>query len=93
MMQQKRIRKKELIPFTRLSGTVRILVNWPENSAEIIYLISWVVYCRNSESGNMRSGFETTAFNLKKDGDISQPYASAFGYHIIKRVEDGFLST
>jgi peptidyl-prolyl cis-trans isomerase SurA len=36
--------------------------------------------------GKYEAGFENTAFNLKKDGDISQPYQSAFGYHIIKRL-------
>jgi peptidyl-prolyl cis-trans isomerase SurA len=36
--------------------------------------------------GKYEAGFEETAFNLKKDGDISEPYASAFGYHIIKRI-------
>ena len=37
--------------------------------------------------GKYEKGFENTAFDLKKDGDISVPYASAFGYHIIKRVK------
>ncbi len=37
--------------------------------------------------GKYEKGFEVTAFNLKKDGDVSEPYASAFGYHIIKRVQ------
>jgi peptidyl-prolyl cis-trans isomerase SurA len=37
--------------------------------------------------GKYEKGFEETAFNLKKDGDISEPYASSFGYHIIKRVQ------
>jgi peptidyl-prolyl cis-trans isomerase SurA len=36
--------------------------------------------------GKYEAGFEETAFNLKKDGDISEPYASSFGYHIIKRI-------
>jgi len=36
--------------------------------------------------GKYEAGFEEAAFNLKKDGDISEPYASAFGYHIIKRI-------
>ena len=37
--------------------------------------------------GKYEQGFEITAFNLKKDGDISLPYKSAFGYHIIKRIK------
>jgi peptidyl-prolyl cis-trans isomerase SurA len=36
--------------------------------------------------GKYEAGFENTAFNLKKDGDLSRPYASSFGYHIIKRI-------
>jgi peptidyl-prolyl cis-trans isomerase SurA len=36
--------------------------------------------------GKYEKGFEETAFNLKNDGDISEPYASSFGYHIVKRV-------
>ncbi len=37
--------------------------------------------------GKYERGFENTAYNLKKDGDVSEPYASAFGYHIIKRIK------
>jgi peptidyl-prolyl cis-trans isomerase SurA len=37
--------------------------------------------------GKYERGFEETAFSLKKDGDISSPYESAFGYHIIKRIK------
>jgi peptidyl-prolyl cis-trans isomerase SurA len=37
--------------------------------------------------GKYERGFENTAFSLKKDGDISEPYASSFGYHIIKRIQ------
>lgn len=36
--------------------------------------------------GKYEAGFENTAYGLKKDGDISQPYQSSFGYHIIKRL-------
>jgi peptidyl-prolyl cis-trans isomerase SurA len=36
--------------------------------------------------GRYEAGFENTAFDLKKDGDLSRPYASPFGYHIIKRI-------
>ena len=37
--------------------------------------------------GKYEKGFEETAFNLKNDGDVSEPYSSSFGYHIIKRVQ------
>lgn len=36
--------------------------------------------------GKYESGFEEAAFKLKKDGDLSAPFASEFGYHIIKRI-------
>ncbi|HEU5364213.1 MAG TPA: peptidylprolyl isomerase [Hanamia sp.] len=32
------------------------------------------------------SVFENHAFSLKKDGEISKPFATEFGYHIIKRI-------
>jgi peptidyl-prolyl cis-trans isomerase SurA len=31
-------------------------------------------------------GFERVAFSLKSDGDISEPFQTEFGYHIIKRI-------
>ncbi|HEY4966382.1 MAG TPA: peptidylprolyl isomerase, partial [Puia sp.] len=37
--------------------------------------------------GKYERGFETAAYSLKKDGDVSTPYESAFGYHIIKRIK------
>jgi peptidyl-prolyl cis-trans isomerase SurA len=43
--------------------------------------------------GKYERGFEITAFNLKKDGDVSEPYASSFGYHIIKRIKRIPVST
>ena len=36
--------------------------------------------------GKYEPGFENTAFGLKKDGEVSLPYASSFGYHIIRRI-------
>ena len=37
-------------------------------------------------AGRMIPTFEIAAYNLKHDGDISKPFKSRFGYHIIKRV-------
>ncbi len=37
--------------------------------------------------GKYERGFEIAAYGLKKDGEISAPYESAFGYHIIKRIK------
>ena len=37
--------------------------------------------------GKYEHGFENAAYNLKKDGDVSEPYESEFGYHIIKRIK------
>ncbi|MEP6583708.1 MAG: peptidylprolyl isomerase [Ginsengibacter sp.] len=31
-------------------------------------------------------GFENIAFSLKKDGDISEPFQTEYGYHILKRL-------
>jgi peptidyl-prolyl cis-trans isomerase SurA len=36
--------------------------------------------------GKYAEGFENAAFDLKKDGEISQVYESPFGFHIIKRI-------
>ena len=36
--------------------------------------------------GRYDSAFEATAFGLEKDGAISRPLASDFGYHILKRI-------
>jgi peptidyl-prolyl cis-trans isomerase SurA len=37
--------------------------------------------------GKYEAGFENTAYSLKNDGDLSKPFESAFGYHIIKRIK------
>ena len=37
---------------------VLILANWPENSAEIIYHISWVEYLPEFGIGKYEAGFE-----------------------------------
>jgi peptidyl-prolyl cis-trans isomerase SurA len=37
--------------------------------------------------GQYEPEFEKAAFDLKKDGDISQPFATSHGYHILKRIE------
>jgi peptidyl-prolyl cis-trans isomerase SurA len=39
------------------------------------------------KSGKMPKDFEEAAFNLKKDGDISEPVMTPYGWHIIKRIE------
>ena len=36
--------------------------------------------------GRYELGFEDAAFALAKDGDITEPYASSIGWHIIKRI-------
>jgi peptidyl-prolyl cis-trans isomerase SurA len=37
-------------------------------------------------SGRFEPGYENEVFKLKKDGEISQPFASSFGFHIVKRL-------
>jgi len=43
-------------------------------------------------SGKYEPGFEKAAFDLKKDGDISAPVLTSFGYHIIKRLHRSPIS-
>jgi peptidyl-prolyl cis-trans isomerase SurA len=38
-------------------------------------------------SGRMVAEFEEAAFGLKKDGDLSEPILTPYGWHIIKRIE------
>ncbi len=38
-------------------------------------------------TGKMVEEFETASFNLEKDGDISKPIRTDYGWHIIKRLE------
>ena len=44
-------------------------------------------------AGKMVEEFESAAFGLAKDGDITQPIQTAFGWHIIKRLKLKQLST
>lgn len=37
-------------------------------------------------AGKMVPVFDRTAYGLKKDGDVSKPFQTNFGYHIIKRL-------
>tara|TARA_B110000046_G_scaffold28052_1_gene28872 strand:+ start:197497 stop:199437 length:1941 start_codon:yes stop_codon:yes gene_type:complete len=37
--------------------------------------------------GRMVPEFEKAAFDLKADGDISKPFATPYGWHIVKRIE------
>lgn len=37
--------------------------------------------------GRMVPEFEEVAFSLKKDGEISEPFKTQYGWHIIKRIE------
>ncbi|WP_179006354.1 peptidylprolyl isomerase [Winogradskyella forsetii] len=40
------------------------------------------------KSGQLSSTeFEDEAFGLKKDGDVSKPFKTAYGWHIVKRIE------
>ena len=37
-------------------------------------------------SGRFEAPFESEVFKLKKDGELSQPFPSSFGFHIVKRM-------
>jgi peptidyl-prolyl cis-trans isomerase SurA len=37
--------------------------------------------------------FENVAFNLKANGDISEPFLTAYGWHIVKRIDKRDLAT
>lgn len=39
------------------------------------------------KGGKLPKDFEDVAFGLKKDGDISEPVMTPYGWHIVKRVE------
>ncbi|MDP4954392.1 MAG: peptidylprolyl isomerase [Flavobacteriales bacterium] len=38
-------------------------------------------------TGKMVEEFEDAAFNLEKNGEISQPFLSPYGWHIVKRID------
>ncbi|MGB0423221.1 MAG: peptidylprolyl isomerase [Flavobacteriales bacterium] len=38
-------------------------------------------------TGKMVEAFEDISFDLKNDGDFSQPFITPYGYHIVKRLE------
>ena len=38
-------------------------------------------------TGKYTASFESNVFELQKDGDISKPFFTAYGYHIVKRLQ------
>lgn len=53
---------------------------------------SYNPYNPNSETqwvtvGGYSPEFEQQIFNLKHNGDISKPFATAYGYHVVKRID------
>ena len=43
--------------------------------------------------GKFDSSFETEVFGLKNDGDITKPFQTSYGYHIVKRIALTPIST
>src|SRR5690606_11815304 len=39
------------------------------------------------KGGRLPQSFENAAFNLQKDGDVSEPVMTQYGWHIIKRID------
>jgi peptidyl-prolyl cis-trans isomerase SurA len=57
-----------------------------------------VTYANNGEivefgSGKFEYGFENEVFKLTKDREISKPFLTAYGYHIVKRLSQTPVST
>ena len=44
-------------------------------------------------SGKFDMAFENEIFKLKKDGDITKPFLSPYGYHIVKRISQSPISS
>lgn len=44
-------------------------------------------------TGKMIEEFENVSFGLEKDGDVSEPFQSRYGWHIVKRLEYKGLAT
>ena len=44
-------------------------------------------------TGKFDLSFETSVFTLQKDGDISKPIYTGYGYHIVKRLEQHSIPT
>ncbi len=44
-------------------------------------------------SGKFEMAFEDEIFKLKKDGDITKPFLTPYGYHIVKRISQSAISS